>query len=51
MGLNSLRVYFDAYVAIYLVEEHPTFAPMIETRLKSIFFCQDFLEMSHELTG
>jgi predicted nucleic acid-binding protein len=33
MGLNPLRVYFDACIAIYLVEDHPTFAPMIETRL------------------
>jgi len=33
MGLNPLRVYFDACIFIYLVEEHQTFAPMIETRL------------------
>lgn len=33
MGVNPLPVYFDACVAIYLVEEHPTFAPLIETRL------------------
>lgn len=33
MGVNPLHVYFDACVAIYLVEEHPTFAPLIETRL------------------
>ena len=33
MGLKPLRVYFDACSAIYLVEEHPVFAPMIEARL------------------
>ncbi len=33
MGLNPLHVYFDACIAIYLVEEHPTFAPLIEARL------------------
>jgi predicted nucleic acid-binding protein len=33
MGLNPLRVYFDSCIAICLVEEHPTFAPMVETRL------------------
>ena len=33
MGLNPLRVYFDACVAIYLVEQNQTFAPLIETRL------------------
>ncbi len=33
MGVNPLRVYFDACVAIYLIEEHPTFGPLIEARL------------------
>lgn len=31
--MNPLRIYFDACVVIYLVEEHLTFAPLIETRL------------------
>ncbi len=33
MGLNSLRVYLDSCVVIYLVEEHPIFAPAVETLL------------------
>lgn len=33
MGLNPLRIYLDSCVVIYLVEEHPTFAPDIESRL------------------
>lgn len=33
MGLNSLRVYLDSCVVIYLVEEHPIFAPVVETLL------------------
>jgi uncharacterized protein len=33
MGLNSLRVYFDSCVLIYLIEEHPIFAPFVETLL------------------
>ena len=33
MGLNPLYVYFDACVAIYLVEQNQTFAPLIKTRL------------------
>ena len=33
MGLNQLHVYFDACIAIYLVEQNQTFAPLIRTRL------------------
>ena len=33
MGLRALRIYLDACIAIYLVEGHPTFAPLVETRL------------------
>ena len=33
MGLNPLRVYFDACIAIYLVEQNRTFAPLIKARL------------------
>jgi uncharacterized protein len=35
MGLEAKRVYFDSCVVIYAVEEHPTFAPLIEARLAS----------------
>ncbi len=35
MGLNRLRIYLDSCVVIYLVEEHPTFAPDIESLLAS----------------
>jgi len=35
MGMNVLPVYFDSCLVIYLVEEHPTFAPLVETRLAS----------------
>jgi hypothetical protein len=33
MGLSRLQLYFDSCIAIYLVEEHPVFAPLIEKRL------------------
>ncbi len=35
MGMSVLHVYFDSCLVIYLVEEHPTFAPLVETRLAS----------------
>ena len=35
MGLSSRRVYFDSCIVIYLVEEHSTFAPVIESLLIS----------------
>ena len=33
MGLKPLHVYLDSCVVIYLVEEHPTFAPVVEALL------------------
>jgi uncharacterized protein len=33
MGLKPLCIYLDSCVVIYLIEEHSTFAPMIETLL------------------
>ncbi len=33
MGLEPLRIYLDSCVVIYLIEEHPTFAPVIESLL------------------
>ena len=33
MGVASLRVYLDSCVVIYLVEEHPIFAPVVESLL------------------
>lgn len=33
MGLNLLRVCLDSCIVIYLVEEHPTFAKIIEDQL------------------
>ena len=50
MGVNALRVYFDSCVVIYLVEEHPTFAPMIETRLASQANAANMVIQVSELT-
>jgi uncharacterized protein len=33
VGVNPLHIYFDACIAIYLVEQHQTFAPLIRSRL------------------
>jgi uncharacterized protein len=33
MGVNQPRVYLDSCIIIYLVEEHPTYAPQLENRL------------------
>ncbi|MGH9949615.1 MAG: type II toxin-antitoxin system VapC family toxin [Pyrinomonadaceae bacterium] len=33
MGLNSPTIYLDSCIAIYLVEEHPAFAPQLESLL------------------
>jgi predicted nucleic acid-binding protein len=33
VGINPLRVYFDACIAIYLVEQNQPFAPLIKARL------------------
>jgi predicted nucleic acid-binding protein len=50
MGLNPLRVYFDACIVIYLIEEHPTFAPLIETRLANQTKSAEALIQVSELT-
>lgn len=34
MGLDAVQVYFDSCIVIYLVEEHPTFAPLVQVRLE-----------------
>lgn len=33
MGLKPLRIYLDSCIVIYLIEEHSTFAPAVETLL------------------
>ena len=33
MGITNRLIYLDSCIIIYLVEEHPTFAPVIETHL------------------
>lgn len=46
MGLKSPRIYFDSCVAIYLIEEHPIFAPQIENRLAvvpDVRICSSYL--------
>ena len=35
MGVNQPRVYLDSCVIIYLVEEHPVYAPLIESHLQN----------------
>lgn len=49
MGLNILRIYLDACIVIYLVEEHQIFAPKIEKYLASVsdmeFYISDLTEM------
>lgn len=35
MGLTPSRIYLDTCIAIYLVEEHQQFAPVVETLLES----------------
>lgn len=35
MGLTEPKIYFDSCIAIYLVEEHPVFAPSIEALLET----------------
>lgn len=32
MGLKPIYIYLDSCVVIYLIEEHPVFAPIIENR-------------------
>lgn len=33
MGLAPASIYLDSCIVIYLVEENPTFAPVVESRL------------------
>ncbi len=33
MGVSHRRIYLDSCIIIYLVEEHPTFAPIIENHI------------------
>lgn len=50
MGINPLRIYFDSCIVIYLVEEHPTFEPMIETQLSSQANVADIVIQVSDLT-
>ena len=49
MGLTLLRIYLDACIVIYLVEEHALFAPKIENHLANVsnvqFYISDLTEM------
>ncbi|MGI8642277.1 MAG: type II toxin-antitoxin system VapC family toxin [Pyrinomonadaceae bacterium] len=49
MGLKSIYVYLDSCLVIYLIEEHPIFAPLLEsyisTRFDLIFVVSDLSEM------
>ncbi len=35
MGLNQPRAYLDSCIIIYLVEEHPLYAPLIEAHMQN----------------
>jgi predicted nucleic acid-binding protein len=50
MGVNPTHVYFDSCVVIYLVEEHPVFAPKIETRLANQANIADIVIQVSQLT-
>jgi predicted nucleic acid-binding protein len=49
VGLNFIYVYLDSCLIIYLVEEHPIFAPLLEnyisTQADLIFVVSDLSEM------
>ncbi len=49
MGLNFIYVYLDSYLIIYLVEEHPVFAPLLENYISAqpdlIFVVSDLSDM------
>lgn len=49
MGLKSLDVYLDSCLVIYLVEEHPIFATLLENYIENtpdlIFVVSDLTEM------
>ena len=48
MGLKPFRVSFDACIAIYLVEDHPAFAPTIEA---AGWFRQDDHQVNYSGVG
>jgi hypothetical protein len=50
MGINPLRIYLDSCIVIYLVEEHPTFEPIIETRLSNQADVSDMMIQVSDLT-
>ena len=49
MGLKPLRIYLDSCIVIYLIEEHLTFTPIIESLLTNqadaILFISSLTEM------
>lgn len=49
MGLKPVHIYLDSCLVIYLVEEHPTFAALLENSIanapNSIFVVSDLTEM------
>ncbi len=49
MGLKPIYVYLDSCLVIYLVEEHPAFAPLLENYIANatdlIFVASDLTEM------
>ncbi len=47
MGLKPLRIYLDSCLVIYLVEEHPIFAPLLENE---IAVTPDFIFITSHLT-
>lgn len=49
MGLKEIFIYLDSCLVIYLVEEHPIFAPLLETYIENksnlVFIVSDLTEM------
>lgn len=49
MGLKPVYAYLDSCLVIYLIEEHPIFAPLLENRIENtpnlIFVVSDLIEM------
>ncbi len=49
MGLKTIYVYLDSCLVIYLIEEHPIFAPLLETHIANtqnlIFVISGLTEM------
>jgi predicted nucleic acid-binding protein len=50
MGLISQRIFFDSCIVIYLVEEHPTFASVIESMLVNASIAAELTIQISELT-